>query len=67
MSDARVPLIFVRLARRDKKPRYLDLIPRVWRLLERDLTHPALGPVAKWFDANIPAELRKADGGSFTQ
>ncbi|WP_404481628.1 aminoglycoside phosphotransferase family protein [Novosphingobium sp. BL-52-GroH] len=57
--------IFVRLWRRDGKPRYLDLIPRVWALLERDLAHPALAPVAAWFDANIPAALRDADGGTF--
>ena len=58
--------IFVRLWKRDGKPRYLDLIPRVWGLLERDLAHPALAPVAAWFDANIPAELRAAGGGTFT-
>lgn len=57
--------IFVRLWKRDGKSRYLDMIPRVWRLLERDLAHPALAPVARWFDANIPAELRQADGGAF--
>ena len=57
--------IFVRLWKRDGKPRYLELIPRVWALLERDLAHPALEPVARWFDANIPADLRKAGGGSF--
>jgi hypothetical protein len=55
----------VRLWRRDGKPRYLELIPRVWALLERDLVHPALEPVARWFDANIPAELRAAGGGEF--
>ncbi|PNU05272.1 aminoglycoside phosphotransferase family protein [Novosphingobium guangzhouense] len=57
--------IFVRLWRRDGKPRYLDLIPRVWAMLERDLAHPALAPVAGWFDANIPAALRDANGGTF--
>jgi aminoglycoside/choline kinase family phosphotransferase len=57
--------IFVRLWRRDGKPRYLDLIPRVWALMERDLKHPALAPVAAWFDANIPAELRAEGGGKF--
>ena len=57
--------IFVRLWQRDGKPRYLDLIPRVWELLERDLSHPALKPVAEWFNANVPAELRKSGGGSF--
>ena len=38
--------IFTRLWRRDGKPRYLGHIPRVWRLLEQDLRHPALAPVA---------------------
>lgn len=57
--------IFVRLWKRDGKPRYLDLIPRVWDLLERDLTHPALAPVARWFEANIPDEMRQAGGGTF--
>lgn len=57
--------IFVRLWKRDGKPRYLDMIPRVWDLLERDLAHPALAPVREWFDANIPPELREAGGGAF--
>ena len=64
--NAKIVGIFVRLWKRDGKPRYLDYIPRVWALLERDLAHPALEPVARWFDANIPAELRAAGGGSFT-
>lgn len=64
--NAKIVGIFVRLWKRDGKPRYLDLIPRVWALLERDLAHPALAPVAAWFDANIPAALRTAGGGSFT-
>ncbi len=63
--NAKIVGIFVRLWRRDGKPRYLDLIPRVWALLERDLRHPALAQVSAWFDANIPAELRNAGGGSF--
>jgi N-acetylmuramate 1-kinase len=63
--NAKIVGIFVRLWKRDGKPRYLDLIPRVWTLLERDLMHPALAPVAAWFDANIPVHLREAGGGSF--
>ncbi|MCJ2183059.1 phosphotransferase [Novosphingobium sp. 1949] len=58
--------IFVRLWQRDGKTRYLDMIPRVWAHLERDLAHPALAPVAQWFSANIPEPLRAANGGSFT-
>lgn len=63
--NAKIVGIFVRLWKRDGKPRYLDMIPRVWAHLERDLAHPALAPVADWFAANIPAELRQAKGGSF--
>jgi hypothetical protein len=56
--NAKIVGIFVRLWKRDGKPRYLDYIPRVWALLERDLAHPALAAVAHWFDAHIPADLR---------
>lgn len=61
--NAKIVGVFTRLFKRDDKPRYLELIPRVWQLMERDLAHPALAPVAAWFDANIPAELRKRGGG----
>jgi aminoglycoside/choline kinase family phosphotransferase len=63
--NAKIVGIFVRLWKRDGKPRYLDYIPRVWALMERDLAHPALAPVARWFDANIPAHLRESGGGTF--
>jgi aminoglycoside/choline kinase family phosphotransferase len=56
--NAKIVGIFVRLWKRDGKLRYLDYIPRVWALLERDLAHPALAAVAHWFDAHIPADLR---------
>lgn len=62
--NAKIVGIFTRLNQRDGKPRYLSMIPRVWAALERDLAHPALEPVAQWFDANIPADLR-ADHGAF--
>jgi len=60
--NAKIVGIFTRLNARDGKPRYLSMIPRVWAALERDLAHPALEPVARWFDANIPEELRAANG-----
>lgn len=50
--------IFTRLFIRDGKTRYLDFLPRMWRLLEKDLVHPDLAPVAEWFDRNIPANIR---------
>ncbi|WBH18393.1 aminoglycoside phosphotransferase family protein [Sphingomonas radiodurans] len=56
--NAKVLGIFTRLWQRDGKPRYPSLCPRVWRYLERDLAAPVLAPVAAWFDANVPAELR---------
>ena len=34
--------VFARLARRDGRPRYLALLPRVWAQLAADLAHPAL-------------------------
>jgi aminoglycoside/choline kinase family phosphotransferase len=63
--NAKIIGIFVRLWKRDGKARYLDYIPRVWAQLERDLTHPALEPVARWFDANVPAALRESGGGNW--
>ncbi|MGY6551563.1 MAG: aminoglycoside phosphotransferase family protein [Erythrobacter sp.] len=62
--NAKIIGIFTRLDRRDGKPRYLAMIPRVWAALERDLAHPALMPVARWFDAHIPGPLRTALGQS---
>lgn len=56
--NARILGVFTRLWRRDGKPRYPALCPRVWRYLERDLAHPALAPVAEWFARHVPAELR---------
>jgi len=56
--NAKIVGIFTRLWKRDGKPRYLDFLPRMWGLLERDLAHPALAPVRTWFDANIPPAKR---------
>lgn len=56
--NAKIIGIFTRLWRRDGKPRYAGLCPRVWAYLERDLSQPVLAPVAAWFDANVPPELR---------
>ena len=51
--------IFTRLWKRDGKPQYLGHIPRVWRLLEADLRHPALGPIERWLDRHLPPETRR--------
>jgi hypothetical protein len=52
--------IFTRLAARDGKPAYLGHIPRVWRLLQDDLRHPALADFRHWLDARVPLALRTA-------
>ncbi len=50
--------IFTRLWKRDGKPRYLDFLPRMWGLLERDLKHPELAALSDWLDAHIPPDVR---------
>jgi aminoglycoside/choline kinase family phosphotransferase len=57
--NVRILGVFARLSKRDGKHRYLDYLPRLWRLVERDLAHPALRPVAAWLDAVVPPALRE--------
>jgi aminoglycoside/choline kinase family phosphotransferase len=64
--NAKIVGIFARLWKRDGKPRYLSMIPRVWEALERDLAHPALAPVAEWFSINIPTHIRSARGSGLS-
>jgi tRNA threonylcarbamoyl adenosine modification protein YjeE len=52
--------IFARLSRRDGKHQYLRHIPRVSRYLERNLEHPALAPIKRWFDRHLPVALRES-------
>jgi N-acetylmuramate 1-kinase len=56
--NAKIVGIFARLDRRDGKPRYLALLPRVWGHLARDLGHPSLAPLRTWYDRTIPPETR---------
>ena len=50
--------IFTRLWKRDGKVRYLEFLPRMWGLLERDLGHPGLADLKAWFDLHIPVDVR---------
>lgn len=52
----RIMGIFTRLCLRDGKDRYLAFMPRVWEMVQRNLAHPALAPLA--------AELRGIPGPS---
>jgi N-acetylmuramate 1-kinase len=45
---------------RDGKAFYPTLQPRVWAYLNRNLTHPALAPVRRWFDTHVPSTMRTA-------
>jgi hypothetical protein len=47
--NAKILGIFARLIRRDGKLRYADFFPRVEGHFRRDLAHPDLAPVARWF------------------
>ena len=55
---AKVIGIFTRLCRRDGKPLYLVHIPRVWRLLEAAVAHPALADIRDWLDRHLPPAAR---------
>lgn len=46
--------IFARLAKRDGKRGYLAHIPRVARYLERDLAHPALSDLRRFYQREFP-------------
>ena len=56
--NAKIVGIFARLYKRDGKPRYLALLPRVWGHLERDLAHPSLAALRAWYDRTIPQSRR---------
>lgn len=58
LNEARIIGVFARLIARDGKPRYRQFLPRMWGHLNANLDQPALAPVARWFDAHVPAEVR---------
>jgi hypothetical protein len=51
--------IFARLSKRDGKHGYLRHVPRVSRYLERNLAHPRLAALKRWFDTHLPAARRE--------
>lgn len=59
--NAKILGIFVRLAKRDGKPKYLDLLPRVAAHFVRDISHPALREVRAWVSAHSPEVFAEAD------
>ncbi len=53
--NLRILGVFARLCVRDGKAHYVDLIPRVWGLLMRDLEHPALSEIKSRIIDALPA------------
>ena len=60
--NLRIMGIFTRLCLRDGKPRYLDFMPRAWALIQRNLAHPALAPLAAALAAVPPPSQAVLDG-----
>lgn len=56
--NSKIVGIFTRLCVRDGKRHYLNFLPKVWRWLEHDVSHPALAPVRGWLDTHVPAAAR---------
>ncbi len=52
--NAKILGIFARLAKRDGKPRYLDLLPRVEAHFKRDLKRPGLEKLNQFFKQHMP-------------
>ena len=51
--------IFSRLFKRDKKNKYLKMIPYTWQLLERRMSSKIFSELKKVLDDNIPKKFRK--------
>ncbi len=58
LNNVRITATFARLVVRDGKPRYAAFLPRMWRLLARNLSHPDLAGLKAWFDRYVPAGAR---------
>lgn len=51
--NAKILGVFARLAKRDNKPRYLDLLPRVEGHFSRDLQRPGMASLQTFFAGNF--------------
>lgn len=52
--NLRILGIFARLCLRDGKAHYVDLIPRVWTYIQRNLSHPELHDLAAFIERTLP-------------
>jgi len=58
--NAKILGIFVRLAKRDNKPDYRRLIPRVKNLFLRDIQGEIFAPLRGWLETHMPDLLKPA-------
>ncbi|MEO1253206.1 MAG: phosphotransferase [Pseudomonadota bacterium] len=52
--NAKILGVFARLAKRDGKARYLDLLPRVEAHFRKDLARDAAAPMRRWIEEHLP-------------
>ena len=56
--------LFARLDKRDGKPQYLRHLPRIRRYLAKNLAHPSLAPLSRWFATHLAAVVPDAPKSS---
>lgn len=49
--------IFARQAAKYKNPKYLSMLPRLWRYIHNDLKHPLLLPLKTWLTKTVPTQM----------
>ncbi len=52
--NLRILGVFARLCWRDSKPDYIDYIPKVWNILQQDLSHPKLAQLNRIVKETLP-------------
>jgi len=57
--NTRLVGLWVRLLRRDGKPGYLQHMSRTWDYLRRNLSHPSLAELSRWYERHFPEVVRK--------
>ncbi len=55
--------IFARLDKRDGKPQYLAMLPRIEAYLTKGLAHPALSELRGWYETYMPRVLMPRPAG----
>jgi tRNA threonylcarbamoyl adenosine modification protein YjeE len=53
--------LWARLLKRDRKPNYLQHMPRTWGYLDRNLRSKGLADLRAWYETHFPPKDRRAD------